>query len=139
RPVVAVVLFPDKSHIEEPAAGAPEYSDEALALRFASKYANQLRYVAKKARWFRWGGTRWQEDTTLTAMEYARFICRAASQECSALLVAKVIASARTVAAVEKLARSDRKLAATVDQWDANPWLLNTPNGTIDLKTGKSH
>ena len=28
-------------------------------------------------------------------------------------------------------------MAATTDQWDANPWLLNTPDGTVDLKTGK--
>lgn len=26
--------------------------------------------------------------------------------------------------------------AATVDQWDADPWLLNTPDGVVDLKTG---
>jgi putative DNA primase/helicase len=30
---------------------------------------------------------------------------------------------AKTVAAVEMPARSDRRLAATVDQWDADPWL----------------
>ena len=37
--------------------------------------------------------------------------------------------SAKTVYAIERLARSDRRLAATVDQWDADPWLLNTPDG----------
>ncbi len=47
------------------------------------------------------------------------------------------IASARTIAAVEKLARSDRQHAATADQWDGDPWLLNTPGGTVDLRTGK--
>jgi putative DNA primase/helicase len=41
------------------------------------------------------------------------------------------------VTAVERLARSDRRLAATVDQWDRDPWLLNTPDGTIDLRTGE--
>jgi putative DNA primase/helicase len=44
--------------------------------------------------------------------------------------------SAKTVAAVERLARSDQRLAATVDQWDRDPWLLNTPAGTVELKTG---
>jgi putative DNA primase/helicase len=47
------------------------------------------------------------------------------------------VASAKTVAAVERLARADRRLAATSNQWDANLWLLNTPEGTIDLRTGK--
>ena len=34
------------------------------------------------------------------------------------------------------LAQSDRVHAATVDQWDADPWLLNTPDYVIDLRTG---
>ncbi len=24
----------------------------------------------------------------------------------------------------------------TVDQWDCDPWLLNTPGGIVDLRTG---
>ena len=35
------------------------------------------------------------------------------------------------------MAESDRKHATTVDQWDVDPWLLNTPGGTIDLRTGE--
>jgi putative DNA primase/helicase len=35
------------------------------------------------------------------------------------------------------LARSDYRLAATVDQWDTDIWLLNTPAGVIDLRTGE--
>lgn len=38
--------------------------------------------------------------------------------------------------AVEHLAQADRRIAATAEQWDADPWLLNTPAGTIDLRTG---
>jgi putative DNA primase/helicase len=38
---------------------------------------------------------------------------------------------------VERLARSDRRHAATVEQWDVNPWLLNTPGGVVDLRTGE--
>jgi putative DNA primase/helicase len=46
------------------------------------------------------------------------------------------VASAQTVATVERLARADRRHAAIVDQWDADLWLLNTPTGIIDLRTG---
>ncbi len=38
--------------------------------------------------------------------------------------------------AVVGLSRADQRMAATVDQWDANPWLLGTPGGTIDLQRG---
>jgi putative DNA primase/helicase len=47
------------------------------------------------------------------------------------------LTSAPTVAAVERLARSDRRHAATVDQWDSDPWSLNTPGGVVDLRTGE--
>jgi len=46
------------------------------------------------------------------------------------------LSSARTIAAVEKLARSDRRLAATVAQWDADPWLLIAGPEALDLRTG---
>ena len=41
------------------------------------------------------------------------------------------------VAAIINLARSDRRLAATIEQRDTDQWLLNTPAGTIDLRTGR--
>jgi putative DNA primase/helicase len=36
------------------------------------------------------------------------------------------------------MARSDRRHAAVPDQFDADPWLLNTPSGVLDLRTGES-
>ena len=50
--------------------------------------------------------------------------------------IAAKVASASTVAAVERLARADRRHAAVSDQWDSDPWLLNMVSGIIDLKTG---
>src|SRR5438093_867321 len=114
----------------------PEFSDEALALRFAEIHANDLRYVAVWNKWLRWDGARWQFDGTLFAFDRARDICRRAAAECDKASFAVALASAKTVAAVERLARSDQRLAATTDQWDADPWLLNTPAGTINLRTG---
>ena len=115
----------------------PSFSDDALALRFADRHANELRYVAAWGRWLRWDGTRWSFDETLTAFDLARTICREAAAECNKPKIAGLIASAKTVAAVERLAKADRRHAATVDQWDADPWLLNTPGGVVDLRTGK--
>jgi putative DNA primase/helicase len=59
----------------------------------------------------------------------SRTICRAASAEIDDPKRAKLassIASAKTVAAVVNLARVDRRHAATVEQWDADPWSLNS-------------
>ena len=43
----------------------PEYSDECLALRFATAHAGDLRYIAARRRWYRWSGTIWAPDGTL--------------------------------------------------------------------------
>jgi putative DNA primase/helicase len=37
------------------------------------------------------------------------------------------LASAKTIAAIERLAKSDRRIAATTGQWDADPDVFNTP------------
>ena len=49
----------------------------------------------------------------------------------------RAICSAKTVAAVLRLAAADRRLAITVDQLDRDPWLLNTEAGTVELRTGR--
>lgn len=113
----------------------PAFSDEALALRFAELHQDDLRYVAAWARWLRWSGTHWQYDDTLLAYDLVRNVCRQAAGECDNQKKAATLASAKTVAAVERLARSDRRLAATAEQWDAEGWLLNTPAGTLDLRS----
>ena len=38
---------------------------------------------------------------------------------------------------VEHLARSDPRVAASATEWDIDPWLLNTPAGVVDLRTGE--
>lgn len=117
----------------------PQFSEDALALRFSEQYALDLRHVAALGRWLSWDGNRWREDDTLAVFDRARTICRAASAECGEAEKrnAQRIAQAATVAAVERLARSDRRHAATLEQFDADPWLLNTPTGTVDLRTAE--
>jgi putative DNA primase/helicase len=117
----------------------PPFSDESLALTFAEENAATLRYVAALGKWLVWDGTRWRFDDTLEARHRARQVCRNAAAGCNHPKLPKQIASAKTVGAVERLAQADRLLAATVDQWDRDVWLLNTPKGTIDLRTGKMH
>ena len=115
----------------------PAFSDEALALRFAERHAGDLRYVSAWNRWLIWDGKCWRFDDTLHAFDRARAICRQAAAECNKAKAAALIASAKTVAAAERLARSDRRIAATIGQWDSDPLLLNTGNGVLDLQSGK--
>jgi putative DNA primase/helicase len=113
------------------------FSDDALALEFADQNLDRLRYVPIMGKWFVWDGKRWEMDTKLIARAAARGICRGAAQKCNKSKASKLIASARTISSVERLGQCDQRIVAVVDQWDADPWLLNTPDGTIDLRTGE--
>ena len=115
----------------------PTFSDDALALRFTARHGIELRYVAAWSRWLIWDETRWQFDETLRAFSMAREICRTAASECNKAKISSMLASAKTIAAVERLARADRCHAATVDQWDADAWRINSADGVIDLRTGE--
>jgi putative DNA primase/helicase len=117
---------------------SPVFSDDALALRFAELHARDLRYVARWSQWLRWDGNRWRPDDTLAVFDSARAVCRTAAVGCNKTRLAKELTSAKTVAAIERLARSDRRLAATAGQWDSDPWLLNTPDGVVDLMSGET-
>ena len=115
---------------------SPEYSDDALALEFTTRHAGDLRYVAGFGTWLRWDGTRWVFEKTLAAYDLARAVARDLANACPDARDKCKIASAKTVGAIERLARSDRRHALTVDIWDANPWLVNTTGGIVDLRTG---
>jgi putative DNA primase/helicase len=114
----------ENSATEDPRA--PEHSDDALALLFAERHANDLRFVAFRARWMFWDVWRWSIDGTLRAFDCARRICREQAQGAKRR-IASALASAKTVAAVERLAKADRRIAAEVEQFDADPENFNTP------------
>jgi putative DNA primase/helicase len=116
---------------------APAHSEEAIALEFARRHADRLRYVAKWNQWLTWDGTCWRRDETRKVFTMARELCREFARTVNKPSESKRIASAKTRAAVVSLAAEDRRLTATTEQWDADPWLLNTPGGIVDLRTGK--
>ena len=108
----------------------PAFSDDALALRFAERHTSDLHYVAAWGRWLRWDGTRWSHDDTLCAFDLARKVCRAAAAECNKPKIASIIAGAKTVAAVERLAKADRRVATSIALLDREPARLNTGDHT---------
>ena len=122
-----------------------EFSDDGLALSFSTRYAGQLLYVPAWSKWLRWDGIRWAPDDTLLVFDLARVHCR--EYAAHALNVhpkkgdsmADAITSAGTIAAVERLARSDPRHARRAEDFDADPWALNTPAGVLCLRTGEMH
>ncbi|TCH97639.1 hypothetical protein EJV46_16105 [Roseococcus sp. SYP-B2431] len=124
--------------VNSPPPEAPQFSDDALALAFSDRHNGQLLYVPQWASWLRWDGCRWARDETLAVFDLARALCREQAQiaEDQKEDGASRIASASTVAAVERMARSDPRHARPAAAFDADEWLLNTPGGIVDLTTG---
>jgi putative DNA primase/helicase len=133
RPVTIATIY----HYAQQFIEAPQFSEEAIALELASRHRDGLRFVAKWNQWFVWSGTCWREDEKREVFSVARGLCRETAVSINKSSERKRIASAKTRAAVVSLASEDPRLAATVDQWDTDPWLLNTPAGVVDLRTGK--
>ena len=123
------------SFVLSPGPG-PAFSDDALALRFINENAAELRYVAVSNKWFEWTGVMWREDITLLVYSQARLFCRNEARKVNES-GAKGVASHKTVNAVVSMARCDRRVATRLEQWDSDPLLLNTPDGTVELGTGQ--
>ncbi len=133
----ALLVAAKKTPEPDPRANAvPAFSDLWVALTFSERHADNLRYCHKWGKWFKWDDIRWRADETKEIFDLARKVCTELAKECNDASDSKQLASSRTVAAVKWSAECDRRHATTTDQWDANPWLFNTPGGTVDLRTG---
>jgi phage/plasmid primase-like uncharacterized protein len=109
-----------------------EFSEDALSLALANQHVEEWRHVQKWG-WMHFRGGRWSLDESNRTLTYTRKVCRIAAIEADD----KKLAAASTVAAVERLTRYDDRFAMGTDEWDRDPWLLNTPDGTVDLRTGR--
>ncbi len=116
--------------IELADASPPEFSDDALAQKFAERHGKDLRYIAAWSHWHEWLGVRWALEPTRHAFDRARAICRVAASEAEKPGIKTALASAKTVAAVERLAKVDRRIAATIEQWDTDPDVFNSEEPT---------
>jgi P4 family phage/plasmid primase-like protien len=107
-------------------------NEDAIALEFAARHADTLRYCHDWGMWLRWDGSRWERERQRLAFHFAREIAREANWEGKA-----TPAKASTAAGIERFAQADPRLATVSDQWDVDPWKLGTPGGTVDLCTGE--
>ncbi|RON17563.1 hypothetical protein BK660_23205 [Pseudomonas brassicacearum] len=117
-----------------PGANTGEHStqsEDKFALVFEALYRDELRYCHTSGTWYFWNRNCWRKDCDHLALDKARKVCRSCADGKPAYL------KHATVNAVERLARSSRALAVIAECWDTDPWLLGTPNGTVDLRSGK--
>lgn len=120
----------------------PAFSEDALAAQFTRKYGDDWRYVAEWGCWFQWDGKGWRRDETLLMPDQIRELCRFAVHWDLAKALSpqaqRSLTSAKAYRAIESIAKSDREHALRADVFDQDLWLLGTPEGVVDLKTGLS-
>ena len=108
-------------------------TEDGVALAFAAKYNDSLRYCHTTGSWFAWSGTRWVRERTNLAFDWCRGLCRDTPASKKEI---KTLGRASTARGVEAFCRADRAFAVTSEVWDTDTFLLGTPNATVDLRTG---
>jgi putative DNA primase/helicase len=119
-----------------------QMSEDALADHFALIHGPKWRYVKAWGAWFEWRVDGWYRDETALIDRLAVELTRQSLYwpEAASLTTAdarRKINSKRTAGNVRDLSMSDRRIAATADQWDRDPMLLGVPGGVVNLKNGE--
>jgi putative DNA primase/helicase len=126
---------------------APVLSEIGNAERFANVYRGEVLYCHSSRSWFVWDSTRFALDEDAQVERYAkkivRQLCHAAlaieDKDCrdATLKFALRSDSDHGIRALLNRAAAEDGIPVRVNDLDADGWLLNVQNGTIDLRTGK--
>jgi putative DNA primase/helicase len=113
-----------------------DLTDDGLALQLGAAWQDEARYCAAWGRWLFWDKVRWQQDQTRKHLTRASAFLRRLAMNMEDAKLAAALRTKGTVVDVIYLATAHPELAASAEQWDADPLLLGTPRGTIDLRGG---
>jgi putative DNA primase/helicase len=162
RPTGSATTHPRTPAEEEPATGAGEdppspngrgtgeafgrfnLTDLGNSERFVADHGEDVRYCYPWGKWLVWSGARWERDDSGKAHKLAKETVRGIYREAAdaedegrrkelAKHATRSEAEAKIRAMLE-LAKSE--LPVSPEELDANPMLLNTENGTVDLRFG---
>lgn len=115
----------------------PGFAQIALKRRFAALHSGSLRYVHGLGQWLLWDHTRWAPDEVGEVQEMAERLCWQTACDADSPSTREKLAGQGYVRAVQSLAQTDKRLRVRPEQLDADPWLLGTPEGVLDLRTGE--
>ena len=126
----------------------PHYTmnDAGNARRIADTFKGQVLFAHDIGKWMVWEKSRWVEDQKDHVMNLARQIPRQMvleamkikDKEIKQRLLSFASKSGNHYDLKNMLAQAASlpEIASTVARFDADPWLLGTPGGVVDLSTG---
>ncbi|MBP0465872.1 hypothetical protein J5Y09_18240 [Roseomonas sp. PWR1] len=111
---------------------------DAIALAFVQENAERMKYCAQAGGWFVFQRGVWRKDEDGFVRDAIREQCRVEAAQASGLGPRERLAmqAASFVNGVEALAKVDRAVVIEPSLFDADPWLLGTPEGVVDLRSG---
>jgi putative DNA primase/helicase len=113
-----------------------EFTEDAVARRFAQHASGQWIFDHSAGKWFVWSDGTWKQDAVEAATEAVRKFVESDRRGNLDTRGRAAMGRVKFLVAVERISRSDPLLAASADRWNADPWLLGTPAGTVDLRSG---
>lgn len=121
----------------EDGAQAHHRGQPRFAYLLAHYYGDRLMHVHGLG-WYAWDGARWVEDTgqgQRAVLHLLRMGWESARTDRDMERDVRACESAAGIAGVLSIAAALERFACTVDDLDADPYLLNVANGTLDLRT----
>jgi len=116
------------------------YSDIGNARRFIIRHHRNVRYCAPWRKWLIWDGARWAIDDRNEILRLAkdtalRIADEARIQDTPQEVLRWAAASQNHARIMAMVDLSKPECAILPENFDANPNLLNFPNGTLDIRT----
>ena len=122
-------------------------TDMGNAQRLIDRFGSQVRFCTSTGKWLLWRNNHWSADQHLTLLQLAKQTVRQIYQEAGdtqdsgqrkALASwAQTSESKTRIDHLLQLARSEPGVPITADELDADPMVLNTLGGLVDLRTGR--
>lgn len=124
------------------------FTETGNSNRLIARHGEHLRYVPAWGRWLAWDGTRWEQDPRdVRVTELAKDVASGVWEIVDTLpkgedrnrhvAWARASETANNVANTIKLSRGVPGVPIPHEELDADPMVMNTTNGIIDLATGK--
>lgn len=118
-----------KARAEQKAASQP--SEVECAVEFIKLNKDKVRYNCTANKWLVWSGFHWKDDSkNLVQNRIQELVRRMSGGD-------KSCCRSAFISGVKKLASADPAITVVQEEFDADPFLLGTPGGTVELKTGK--
>lgn len=136
------------------------FTDTGNAARVVERHSDGMRYCHQWGKWLIWDGSRWGDDVAGSAVKKAKLVFEelfeeamdefgkassaARKSDAKGALLRKSMSSKLLQHAIKSQDRraidaalylAQCELPVQPDQLDTDPWLLNCPNGTLDLRT----